>query len=506
MDTLQNSLAEMGYQLNLPPAIGSMPAGMGRFAVPHAHAFSAMWNTASRTYPQAFDEAVRDSRQNALAIRRDAVVDAAMRHLVMPICQQSWQLAPRRPDDPQLKADAELLTRLIRNLCRPGFHQLVRILAESRFFGRYGAQFSFTWGWDDYQRVMYPDAFAPVHGDKIVFKYASNQPGILVNQHSYPGPTVPTERGACHFLDAREQEQFTWAEFNPEDADFYESQFAGQIHGLGFRSKLYWPWWLREQILQQTLRFLKRAANGYTVGFFDANNPAAEARLAAKLRAYTGDDFILFPRDRQEHSPYGLDHTPIPLHGSNIFMDLIRWINDIIRDYILGEDLTTNAESTGMNNSTAEAHETTADMRTKYHAADIRVALQPLVKTLARYNCPGRPAPDFEWLAEKRNPLDYMEALDFAYQHGLAVEEDDVRDVLGLPSPREGKSVLAAMVPGQPAGVMGQPQGVPQAMPAGPMGGGGMQQYSRMSRRGRRELARTPGIIMRNGQLYSTRA
>jgi hypothetical protein len=515
-NTLANRMSELGYDRRLPPAIGQLPAGSGHWAVPHAAAFGSVWNTASRAYPQAFDEAIRDSRTNALAIRRDAVVASALRKLYTPLVQLDWELTPTRPDDPRLKADAELLKRVLQQMPRPGFASVSKQFCESRFFGRYGVQFKYRWGYCDYDRAMLVDGTLPVNGDKIVFRY-NGQPGILVNPHEFRGDVVPTERGACHFLDEAEREQFFWAEFEPEDADFYEPQFAGQVHGLGFRSKLYWPWWLREQFLQQVLRFLKRAANGYTVGFYDANNPGSEARLKAKLAAYTGEDFILFPRDRTEHSPYGLEHNAVPIQGSKVFLDLVMWVNDLIEDAILGEDLTTSSANTGLNSNQSETHEDTADMRTKYHAPDIELAWQEVVNVLARYNCPGRPAPRFSYLKEKRNAEEYMGAVDFAWQHGLAIEEDDVRDVLGLQAPREGKSVLAAMVPGQPAGIYGQPQGMPQSMPAGPMGGGGgmdpsmfgqpQQQYSRMSRRGQRDRRRAErGIMVREGQLYLTGA
>jgi hypothetical protein len=319
-----------------------------------------------------------------------------------------------------------------------------------------------------------------------------------VNPHQFGGPWVATDRGACYFLSPKDMEGFTWAEFNPEDADFYESGFAGQIHGLGFRGKLYWPWWLREQIVQQTLRFLRRAANGYTVAYYDANTAASESRLADRLRRYTGEDFFLFPRDRQQNSPYEVVHTPIPMHGSAIYLDLIRWINELMTDYILQEQLTHQAANTGMGSQQSEAHENTADLRTKFHAADIQVAMQDIVKVLYRYNCPGRPVGRFNFLLEKRNAQEYMEAAAFGIQFGLSVAENDVRDVLGLRAPRAGEPVLGQLVPGQPAGVEGTPQGVPMAQPGGPQqngqpqGNGQVPTQVRMpvpySRRGRRTL------------------
>ncbi len=493
-DTIGQRMAELGYSTPMPPAIGSLPAGSGKWALPHYQTFNSIATQASRSYLQAFDEALRDSRQNALAMRRDFVIDGAMRKLLGPIACQEWQLTPDRPDDPRLIEDADRLTKILKRCPRPGFHQIIRMLGESRFYGRYGVQFLFRWEHRYTQCDHAIKAFEPVNGDKIVFRY-DGQPGIMINPFEFKGDWVATDRGSCHFLDDRELEQFLWCEFNPEDADWYESQFAGQLHGVGFRSKLYWPWWLREQIVQQTLRFLRRAANGYTVGFYDGNNVAAEARLAAKLRAYTGDDFLLFPRDRSEHTPYGIEHQPIPLHGSNIFLELVRWINEVIVDYILQEDLTSSGENLGLGSNQSDSHERTADIRTRFHSADIQVALQPLIDTLARYNCSGRPAPRFEFLNEKRNPVEYMEALDFAYQHGLAVAEDDVRDVLGLPAPREGQAVLAAMVPGQPAGIGGTPMGMPQSMPAGPGMGMGMGQDPSMMQGGMQFSRRSRPVV-----------
>ena len=461
-------LSELGIKADMPKPIGKLPPGGAKWTVPHYQTFAGITNFYSRSYPQTFDEAMRDSRENALAMRRHPVIAGAIRKLIQPIAQLEWKLKPRREDDPQLQADADMLTEVLKEWPRPGLTQYFRMLLESRFYGRYGVSKIFGWSSEPYRETrLQVKSFRPVNGDKIVFRW-DDRPGILVNAGSYDGATITTERGMCHFLTDDELEAFSWSEFEPEDADYYEGWAAGVIHGQGFRGRLYLLFWLEQKVTEAMLRFLRRAAGGWNVAYFDMHGDLSRDQLKTDLAEYDSEDVLLFPKTREEKSPYSFEHHPVSLTGAQIYLDVIKWIHDLMDAYILGEVLTTGVGATGMGSGVSEAHQDTADDRTKYHAADVVTAIQPVVNTLARYNCPGRPAPWFEFVMERRNPAEYAAAAQTAYGMGVGLDAEDIRENLKLKKPKEGSEIIAKVSPGQPAAMGDAPAGMPVAGTPGP--------------------------------------
>ena len=466
---MRATLSEMGMQVKLPPSIGNLPPGNGKWTSAHFETFGSVYMNQSRAYQGRSDEATRDSLANALAFRRDPVITGALRKLIQPICQLPWKIKPRREDDAQQKDAAELITEIINDMPRPGLIQMWRMLLESRFYGRYGVSTRFEWKnepWMKQPRCQVAD-FYPVNGDKIVFQY-DGTPGLLVNKAFYDGPAVVTDRGYAHILTLAEQETFFWCEFEPEDSDYTEGQLAGAVHGQGFRHRLYWLWWTRQNVFQSLVRFLRRCASGWNIAWFDMHNDGAEAALRTLLAEYDNEDVLLMPRDRKQETAYGFDHYPINMSGSQVWIDIIRWLDEMMTDYVLGEVLTTGTAATGLGSGVAETHQSTADARTRYHSADLIVGFQPLVNVLYRYNCPGVAPGNFEFQIEKRDPKEYMEACQFAYDLGMPLDQEDIYEALDLVTPKPGTGILAKMSPGQPAGMEEAPMGMPVAGQPGP--------------------------------------
>lgn len=492
---LSNTLSELGLSVDpMPREVGNLPPGNAKWTVAHYSTFAAVWNTYNRTYPANFDEAVRDCRANALAMRRDPVISGAMRKLTTPVCQLPYNFKPRRADDQQLKEDADIMKDIFDEFPRPGFQQLVRMLMESRFLGRAGVSALFKWVDDRYHPTrLEVDHIRPVNGDKIVFKW-DDTPGILTNPIGYDGTLVTTERGYAHFLTKEEREVFFYSEFEPTDADYMEGQFAGWLHGQGFRGLLYWPWTMRQQVWQTCLRFLRRSSAGFNVATFDYNGPISRDQLAAELKEYDSEDFLLFPRTRGGEDMYSLTHNAVSLTGAQIYLDIMKWLDGIMEDYILGEELSTGTAPTGMGSGVAEGHQDTADDRTKYQASDMEVAIQPLVDVLSKYNAPGRPPCKFEFMVEKRNPQEYMAGAQFAYSMGVAIDEDDLREVLALPKPKDGSGIVAQMSPGQPAAMADAPQGMPVAGTPGPEQSGAQQPPGAMDGQANDPGQQAPGV------------
>jgi hypothetical protein len=443
--------------LPAPPAPlaagGSLPPNAGRLIAPHYQTFTSVVNWASRTYRYTFDEALKDSRTNALAMRRDPVIWSALRKRQRPTCQLEWQLIPDSPNDPKQEENARRLSDALKDV--PNFQQLKRVLLEKLFYGRYGAQLVTAWDYaKGYPRLNITDWF-PVNGDKIAVRW-DGTPGLYVNMAhyaaTYPDKEITvTDRGPVHFLTPAEREVFLWGSFEPEDADYFEGNLGGAVHGLGYRGRLYWYWWLRNTILSQFTNFTDRVASGWTVFFYEAGNEESRAEVYKAASDQIQNNTLLFPRNRDGQSAYsgpGIERVEPSMGGAQLFLQTAQWLDSVMTDAILGETLTTDTAPTGLGSGVASAHEGTAEQRTRYDAVDLRETLQELVNTLHRYNAPawgwgGMPSPRFEFLIDKPDVGEYLQAMQAAYEMGLEIDEDDAREVLALPRPEEGHDVIS---------------------------------------------------------------
>lgn len=379
-----------------------------------------------------------------------------------------WNLAPQNMADNKETTCANKLTQVIRDI--PYFQQFRRCLLEAIFFGKYGVQLLGKWDYSlGYRRMIIADWY-PVNGDKIVFKY-DGTPGILINP-SYKVPTSElTERGPAHFLTADQQDAFIYHKFEPEDAGYYQPQFAGSVHGSGMRGRIYWYWWLRNNIQKFMMSFLKKLGNGFLLAGYESGNVSSQQATQFAIEKQEGNNVLYVPLKPGGSLDTVIKHLPISTTGTDMQWTVITGINEMIRSAILGEDLTTRSSATGLGSNLAEQHGVTADERIKYDATDLETPMNKLVHVLNKKNCPMNPPPRFQHLADKRNPDMTMGTADFAMKAGLAIPQSWIKDQLGIPDPVNNEPVLALVQPQQATAVGNTPGGTPMVGPSGPAGG-----------------------------------
>jgi phage gp29-like protein len=474
--TYRATAKEQGF--DGPPArpAGSLPAGGGHWPVPNFETYAAIINLTSRTLRFTFDEAMRDSRINALAMRSDPIIMSALRSRIVPTCQLDWTIEPHEETNPEEIEAAEKIKKIIKRT--PRLQQLKRTFLEALFYGRYGAQLIYQWDYASGKKEMVIKNWAPVNGDKIIFKF-DGSPGILVNSAFFQGSKESTERGMAHFFTPDEMEAFAWHEFEPEDADFFDGTMSGSIHGVGFRGRLYWFWWLRNNLTSILMDFMQKIGTGITIFFYEAGNEQSKTEVMNAAQAQAGNNVYLFPRNRDGTSQYsgpGIERVEVEMNGADMFLGLFNTLNAILRGYIMGEDLTTGTAPTGMGSGVAQAHESTAERRTKYDAVDLDHPMQMLTDVLYKYNCPGVIPGHFHHVVDKPDVSEFMEAAQFAFEMGMALDEDDTREKLGLTKPEAGHSTLSKVGEMQPAAVGAIPQGAPMSSPLIPGSSGGVEQ------------------------------
>ncbi len=467
VNATQPTLSEMGLDRLRPPEGGTLPLNGGQWALPHYQTFVSFMNMMSRTYWWTFDEALRDSQVNSDAMRNDIVVREALSSRYETVVSLESMLEPQNKQDKAQVFWAEKLTRILKDI--PYVQQFKRNLMEAVFYGKYGVQPLCKWDYSLGYKRMVIHRWYPVHGDKIVFKW-DGTPGILINASYSSVSSEYTERGPAHFLSPEEEEAFIWHEFEPEDAHFYRPEFAGTVHGTGYRGRIYWWWWLRQNVQRFMMNFLKKAGNGYLLVGYPSGNEVAKGAAKTSIEGQEGNNVIYVPTNFRDGETIDkvITHVPVHMTGAQMQWTVITGINELIKLAIKGENLTSEAHPTGIGSGLGEQHGMTKDSRTKYDATDLETPMQKVVRFLNKYNCPFNPCPTYVHLADKRNPEEVMKSTGTAMDLGLAVPEAWFRDQLGIPAPVGNEPVLARIQPMSPTAVGQVPVGVPMAGPGGP--------------------------------------
>ncbi len=509
----EQTAGQMGDDMGFGPAVAppsrpsdGLPPGAGRLAIAPYMTFSQIVNNVSRTYRWSFDEALRHNRLNALAIRRDPVVMDALRSRQIPVAQLQWHLEAEDDQDTRQQEAVKRITKIIERI--PRFQQLKIHLLEAVWWGRYGVQLSYAWDWSTGERRLVVRDHKPIMGDKLAFKW-SGQPGVLVHA-TYPGTWEVTDRGRAHFFTPEERQQIIIHKHEPEDADFYEGELAGQLHGVGIRSRIYWFWFLKQQVLAFLMDYLERmGAGGFTIYYYEAGNTSSLDEVKAAAEEQHRNNTILFPRfkDAPNGGP-GVQRIEVSQAGAQLIQALVTsYCDEVIRRFILGQNLTSEARGTGLGSGVADLHADTFARLVKYDAQNLAETLTTdLVAVIQRVLYPDIPPLRFVFDVDKPNAMDVLEAAESFYGMGGTIDEDELRSIIGLAKPAPGHAMLSKMASLSPQVAGAMPGGVPMMGPpgpdptgggmagaAGPMGGGmppGPPQGPMMMSRRRRRLKR----------------
>ena len=459
---------EMGSSLpDMRPGEGRVP-GDGQFPVGHFQTFNSIVNYISRTHRWRFDEALRDNTHNALAMRRDPVIMHALRMRQIPTAQMTWHLEGDEVGNTAQEDGIEKLTKIIRST--PKLQQLMMSLLEAVWWGRAGSMIKYGWDFSSGEKRMVIRGHQPVMGDKLVFKFDGRE-GVLV----HPGSSVDyevTERGRAHFFTPLERQQVIIHTFEPEDADFWEPEFGGAIAGQGVRPRIYWIWYLKQQVLSFMMDFLERVGSGgFTIYYYEHGNPQSRAEVIDAAEHQMRNNTILFPRSRHGDTwGPGIERIEPNLQGSNHLFNLIDgYFDQLIRTYILGQSLSGPVRS-GASSTIADMHDDAYNRIVNYDAVGLQETLTvDLVEPLRKYNC--NDCPPLRWVFETQAPnaRQLMEAGKLYYDMGGDIDKEEFRSALGVPATMKGGDVLSKLNDQQPAMDGMMPTGTPMSNQVGPV-------------------------------------
>lgn len=429
----------------------------GQAPVPHVMSFVGLTSAISDVYRDA-DEAVKNSIANARFMRNDIGIMECILARERMVAMLDWHVTPEDEKNAHQKDVAEQLTKCLTRMRR--FTEYRRWLMEAIWYGRSAVQH--RWGKQNIAGTSYimptPEigkehpGWLPINGDKLVFRHDLpqhsatthyGQVGVLINR-SNSGAThkeehvEPTPRGAAYFLPTWQRQLIAIHKHEIEDAPFESPIDAGAINGVGIRSRIYWEWFQKQEVLAYLMEYLERSAAGMEIWEYPSGNPDAKAAVetAALQRGPGTKNVILFPKPVGDDAALFNVHLVEPgMAGADMLLNMIeKYFGHRIKRFILGQTLTSEADATGLGSGLAELHLDTLMQIVRYDAANLAETLTyQLVEPLRDFNFPQLTGTHFDFVIQTDDPQaeKVLNAYQAAWSMGARLKESDVLAAIG---------------------------------------------------------------------------
>lgn len=448
----------------------TLPPGGGRKPfIGHIATFAQMFQAQfSKLYLNP-DEAYRQSKKHASSMRRDPVVMEPLRARQLATALLDFQIQPEDENDPIQKKVCEELACIIRKT--PDFLKLKMCLLEAIWFGRYAVNM-YGYHWDENNVTnLVPGAWLPIHGDKLKFEHDTGNLGIMVGTQRTIG-NIPegcewrldTESKVIMVPNETYRRAMIVHKHEIEDGEFFEGESAGSIHGVGLRTRVYWPWFFKQKLLQWLMTFCERQALGITVWYYEAGNEQSEIQVRRAAEENNENLNIFFPRSVEGEQGAGIERLDVATGGAEMFKSVAdEYWGDQIKRMIIGQTLTSQTGATGLGSEVAKQHRDTFENLIKYDSINLGETLtrEMLIKPICEYGFPGMTwRPRLEFVIQPEDPKEVMEAAKMFIDMGGEASEDEIRELAGLRKPLDGEKVLGgstAVPPGGPGGAPGLP-------------------------------------------------
>jgi RNA polymerase sigma factor (sigma-70 family) len=455
------------------------PPMFGRDAVPHLLTFQSLVGTFSRAYLNP-DEAMRDSIENAHLMRKDVGILECVENRQRLTALLDWEILPEDESNVYQVALARELARIIKRINR--FPNYRFWLMDAIWAGRAGIQHRYGWQQVNGRMRLLPTpmhldhpGWLPVNGDKIVYRYDDgfretdrgdmsrypHQMGLRVSTMFHNHERLakqfniePIGDGLATFLAPWERETFCVHKHFIEDADFHYAHFAGSIHGVGIRSRIYWEWFLKQEAFAFLMQYLERSAGGIEIWTYPIGDDKALAacKEAAEKKMANGRNVVFFPRPLGEDGQmYDFQIVEPGAVGLDIIQNIVeRYFGGRIKRYILGQELSTETHATGLGSGVADAHMDTLSQVVQFDARNLEATLtHELVRYIQKVNFPET----LGWHMSLRLKTDSddakmrLDAMQAAWSMNAAIPESEVLKVVGVSAPKQGERVLQQQPP-----------------------------------------------------------
>lgn len=448
------------------------------YLLPHHRSFSSIYNMASKLYSYRWDEAYRQGREQAQAMRRDPYFRSLLQERLKPLAR--WPIDIKLVDEKQANDETEAIRNILLAIHgKTKRHKQQRYyLGNAIWYGRYGSQHTIEKRpVGGFMRWCTPK-HSPINGDKIQLDWDGTY-GVMINgtfQKDYPDVRIGDASAPVMMLSRPDvRQRFIIHEYDLEDADYWEADMAGRVGGIGLRDYCYWGWWLRDELISWIFSFMEKVGSmGILCFYYQAGNAEGKARAEKSAREVGNGNALSIPVPQGDPRVGSVELIPANVTGAQFLVDAItQWFERHIERLIVGQSMSGGADNDSGLGGTGRA-EFAKDTKFQLLASDADDLAETLTADwllpMQRLNNLGWGKYEFRFDLRVPDPesKDKLAAVQTATSFGVSFEEDEVRELTGMRKPRPGVKTIGGQQGG--AGPMG-PNGQPMP-PQGPGGGG----------------------------------
>ncbi|HYE77735.1 MAG TPA: hypothetical protein VEI97_07100, partial [bacterium] len=312
------------------------------------------------------------------------------------------------------------------------------------------------------RRALVVRDFRPVNGDKISFHWD----GTPVIRYS-PGRTQDLENaevvmasiGPAVKLSGSWRERVIVHRHEREDADYFEPEQAGSIHGVGIRSRIYWLYWVYTEYRAWIVDSLERIGLGSLAVEYEQGNKDAKLEALDILKNFSrrsGVAIPVNPESRNNKPPVYMIEAPI--QGAGIIMQGMAEIERQIERYIVGQSMSGGADNEDGLGGTGRAN-FARDTKAQVIQADAERLAETLtgtdkfpglVNTVCKWTYPEYRG-TLRWVFEYGDPqsAEKVQMGTGLVQMGLPVKAEEMYAYAGFSKPAPDDEVVGGMMPQQ---------------------------------------------------------
>lgn len=388
----------------------ALTAGDKDFALPAFMTVSSIISGANKTYlALGYDEALKHSRANAMAMYRDCRILALLEERIESVVNLKWRLRVENEKDPAQKCVKDGLTQAMRRI--PRFKRILRSLMKWGLWAGRGCS-ELCWRWEEMELPAVPQANLfeemdqtirgtsryedappiadensamggqpeqktsiepefpkemrpalipfknrPVNGDKINYLWGYSPQGAPPGTpivRVYPGDQIPDAEiiydnlGPNVALTGEWRERFLIHIYDPDDADYFAPEMAGGIYGVGIRSRIYWVNWIRMEYASWIQDLYDRVGLGFIVIKYDMGSDRARKEAVAAAKQWNRRSVLAIPVSPDQLLKAGsIEVVEVPTTGAVVVQELVKYLDKHIERYILRQTIGGSSGSQG---------------------------------------------------------------------------------------------------------------------------------------------------------------
>jgi hypothetical protein len=470
--------------------------GYGSLALPVPFQYAAVITGADKTFwMDRYDEALRDSRADAIAMCRDPYLMSLLYERMRAIACRKWHIEVEDEQDPEQLEVRDVVTKSLRRTgvgtqreCQ-GLIYLKFALLRAIWYGRYGMQV--RWRWDnvsvnqaapnpvtdptalDHFVGQNPDTPAgpdirpkttrralciaehwPVQGDKIGHTW-DHTPFVMINGSKtteLPGAEILNSTlGFALALKGTWRERFIIHNYHGDDVDFFEQIDQQEaIHGLGERSTLYWLNFQRLEYDSWRATFFERVGLGTNVWLYQGGNANAlnEAKAAAQDHSNKNNIFVPVWPGMGREIVGAFERVEVPTAGAEALNNMIEAIEKKMERLIVGQSDSSRREPGGFGgHDDAFQRDTKSDITIMDGEMFDATMTRDAVNTIVRYSFWDKPhlwhCARYVTEVQAIDPEKTLKAVESAAGVGVDFIKDQVRGLVpGMSKPEPGDETV----------------------------------------------------------------